>query len=205
MGNKSMIKRALIVVDVQNDFCPGGALAVRDGDAVVPIINDLMDDYDVVVATQDWHPADHLSFAMNHESKNVGDVIELNGQSQVLWPSHCVQNSSGAEFHPDLDTKKFERVFHKGELRHVDSYSGFFDNDHQHATGLGKYLREQNVDAVTVCGLATDYCVKATALDAQELGFKTRLLSAACRGVDLQSGDSERSIEEMRAQGVEIC
>ena len=198
------MKRALIVVDVQNDFCPGGALAVRDGDAVVPLINVAMNEYDLVVATQDWHPANHLSFAVNHEGKNVGEVIELNGQPQVLWPAHCVQNSAGAEFHPDLNAAKFARIFHKGELRHVDSYSGFFDNDHQHQTGLCKYLQEQNVDEVTVCGLATDYCVKATALDAIELGFTTRLLSAACRAVNLQSGDSERAIEELRAAGVEI-
>ncbi len=199
-----MIKRALIVVDVQNDFCPGGALAVHDGDAVVPLINAAIEDYDLVVATQDWHPRDHLSFAANHAGKNVGDVIELNGKPQVLWPTHCVQYSDGAEFHPDLQTEKFARIIHKGELPEVDSYSGFFDNDHQHQTGLFQFLQEQNVGEVTICGLATDYCVKATALDAEQLGFDTCLMRAACRGVDLQSGDSERAIEEMRAAGVLI-
>lgn len=196
--------KALIIVDVQNDFCPGGALAVREGDRVVPIINSLQPQFDLVVATQDWHPADHLSFAANHQGKSPGDRIELNGKPQVLWPDHCVQNSEGAAFVAELNTGHIARVFQKGTHRAVDSYSGFFDNDHVHATGLADYLREQNADEVYVCGLATDYCVKFSALDARSLGFPTFLIEDASRGVELQEGDVRRAIEEMRAAGVQV-
>jgi len=196
--------KALIIVDVQNDFCPGGALAVRDGDRVVPIINSLQGRFDLVVATQDWHPADHLSFADNHNGLAPGEMIELNGKPQVLWPDHCVQDTQGAAFVAALDTGRIARVFQKGTAIEVDSYSGFFDNDHIHATGLGDYLRENNVDEVYVCGLATDYCVKFSALDARSLGFITFLIEDASRGVELQEGDVRRAVEEMRAAGVKI-
>jgi nicotinamidase/pyrazinamidase len=196
--------KALIIVDVQNDFCPGGALAVRDGDRVVPIINSLQGRFDLVVATQDWHPADHLSFADNHNGLAPGEMIELNGKPQVLWPDHCVQDTQGAAFVAALDTGRIARVFQKGTAIKVDSYSGFFDNDHIHATGLGDYLRENNVDEVYVCGLATDYCVKFSALDARSLGFITFLIEDASRGVELQEGDVRRAVEEMRAAGVKI-
>jgi nicotinamidase/pyrazinamidase len=200
------MKRALIIVDVQNDFCPGGALAVPEGDAVVPIINRLAQSeyFDLVVATQDWHPQNHLSFASQHGGKAPGDVIELNGAPQVLWPDHCVQNSRGAEFVADLKTENLNRIFQKGEKREVDSYSGFYDNDHCTSSGLGEYLKEQGVTDVYVCGLATDYCVKYSALDAQQLGFRTFLIEDASRGVNLQTGDVEKAIEEMRSAGVEI-
>jgi len=198
------MKTALIVVDVQNDFCPGGALAVPEGNLVVPIINGIAPHFDLVVATQDWHPADHLSFAANHPGREVGEVVELGGAPQVLWPVHCVQGSAGAEFATGLATERFARVFRKGTDRTVDSYSGFFDNDHAHATGLDAWLAEQGVEAVTVCGLATDYCVKFTALDAHALGLPTTLVRDACRGVNLAPGDAERATAEMAAAGVTI-
>lgn len=196
--------RALVLVDVQNDFCPGGALPVSEGDRVVPLANGLQSCFDLVVATQDWHPATHESFAANHEGKNPGEVIDLHGLSQVLWPVHCVQNSPGAEFVAALDTSSVARVFQKGTDSEIDSYSGFYDNGHRKATGLGDYLKEQGVDEVYVCGLATDYCVKFTALDARQLGFETFLIEDASRGVNLQPGDVRRAVEEMKAAGVHI-
>ena len=198
-----MMKRALIIVDVQNDFCPGGALAVPQGDEVVPIINRLTQSgyFDVIVATQDWHPSDHLSFASQH-GKTPGELIELNGQPQVMWPDHCVENSRGAELVSNLESSRITRIFQKGQKREVDSYSGFFDNDHQTETGLGEYLKSQQVGEVFVCGLATDYCVKYSALDAKALGFKTSLIEDASRGVNLNDGDVEKAVEEMKANGV---
>lgn len=197
--------RALIVVDVQNDFLPGGALGVRDGDAVVAPINARMDAYDLVVATQDWHPVDHGSFAANHAGRAPGEVIDLEGLPQVLWPTHCVQHTAGAAFAPLLRVELFDRVFRKGTDPRVDSYSGLFDNGHRHATGLADYLREQGIRAVDVCGIATDYCVKFTALDARAEGFDVTLIADASRGVDLAPGDVGRAIEAMRAAGVRIA
>ena len=196
--------KALIIVDVQNDFCPNGALAVENGDAIIDIINVSQHQFDLVIATQDWHPASHQSFAANNDGKSVGDVIELGGLPQVLWPTHCVQNTDGADFHPRLNTEKFARVFRKGEDENVDSYSGFFDNGHRRATGLGDYLKGENVDEVFVCGLATDYCVKFTALDARQLGFDVTLIEDACKGVELNDGDITRSVDAMREAGVAI-
>jgi nicotinamidase/pyrazinamidase len=196
--------KALIIVDVQNDFCPGGALAVADGDAIVPVINSLHGKFDLVVATQDWHPPDHASFASNHANRTIGELININGHPQVLWPDHCVQGSEGAALRADLDQSKIAKVFQKGQNREVDSYSGFFDNGHQIATGLGDYLNEAKVDEVYLCGLATDYCVKFTALDARMLGFETVLVTDACRGVNLQADDSEKAIAEMREAGVRV-
>ncbi len=193
---------ALVIVDVQNDFCPGGALPVPEGDRVVEVINRLQPRFDLVVATQDWHPADHGSFAANHPGRRPGQQIELAGLLQVLWPVHCVQNTPGAEFHPGLERRGIARVFRKGADPSVDSYSGFFDNGHRVSTGLGEYLKGRDVTEVYVCGLATDYCVKATALDALGLGFKTYLVEDACRGVELCEGDVRRAIDEMRTQGV---
>ena len=198
------MKKALILVDIQNDFVPGGALPVPDGDAVVAVANKMMEYFDLVVATQDWHPADHKSFASQHKGRKVGDLIELNGLQQVLWPDHCVQDSSGAEFVPGLEVKKIDKIFHKGMDRNVDSYSGFFDNGHRRATGLGTYLKEQGVDEVAVMGLATDYCVKFTALDAVNLGFRTKLIIEGVKGVDIKKGDCEKAIEEMKKAGVVI-
>lgn len=195
---------ALILVDIQNDFLPGGALAVPKGDEVVAVANRLLPRFKLVVATQDWHPAEHGSFAANHHGRRVGEVIELGGLPQVLWPVHCVQNTGGALFAPGLDTARVERVFPKGCDPAVDSYSGFFDNDHRRATGLGDYLRGRGVTRVTILGLATDYCVKYTALDARELGLEVELIEEGCRGVNLKDGDAERAIEVMTARGVVV-
>jgi len=194
--------KALILVDLQNDFCPGGALPVPEGDAVIPVANALQSRFDVVVATQDWHPANHASFAASHPGHKPGESIDVDGLTQVLWPVHCVQGTWGAEFHPRLDRTRIARVFRKGTDPRIDSYSGFFDNGRRHATGLADYLRERKVNEVFVCGLATDYCVKFTVLDAIELGFATHVILDACRGVDLRPGDVQRAVSEMQARGI---
>jgi nicotinamidase/pyrazinamidase len=195
---------ALILVDIQNDFVPAGALAVPEGDEIVPICNRLSSAFDLVVATQDWHPADHGSFAASHPGHKVGEVIDLNGLPQILWPVHCVQNTPGAAFVTGLDVSRVERVFQKGTDAAIDSYSGFFDNGHRKATGLGEYLKQRGITDVYVCGLATDYCVKFTALDAQSLGFNTSLIQDASRGVNVRPGDVDAAVEEMRRAGVHI-
>ncbi len=195
---------ALILIDLQNDFCPGGALAVPDGDAVIPLANRLQQGFDLVVASQDWHPADHGSFAANHPGREAGETIDLDGLEQILWPIHCVQGTAGAEFHPDLDISKVARVFQKGTDPNIDSYSCFFDNGHRKATGLADYLKQQGVTGVYLCGLALDYCVKFSALDAAALGFTTWVIEDACRGIDQQPGDVERALEEMQREGVRV-
>src|SRR5256714_7871098 len=189
---------ALILVDIQNDFVPGGALAVPGGDQIVPICNRLMDRFELVIATQDWHPANHGSFAANHPGRRVGDVIELDGVSQVLWPVHCVQGTRGAELVKSLDLSRVARVFQKGTDPRIDSYSGFFDNGHRKSTGLGDYLKGRGATEVHVLGLATDYCVKFTALDARRLGFLVVLVEDGSRGVELAPGDVESAVAEMR-------
>jgi nicotinamidase/pyrazinamidase len=200
--------KALIIIDVQNDFVPGGALAVREGDLVVPVINQLQQlkgsAFSVVVATQDWHPRDHGSFAANHPGTKVGDVIDLAGLRQILWPVHCVQETRGAEFVASLDRSAIDHVVRKGTDPTIDSYSGFFDNGHRKATGLDAYLKQRGVNDVYVCGLATDYCVKFTALDARQLGYQTHLIEDATRGVELRPGDVARAVEEMRRAGVDV-
>jgi nicotinamidase/pyrazinamidase len=198
------MKRALILVDIQNDFIPGGSLAVAEGDAIVPIVNRLQPHFDLVVATQDWHPPDHGSFASNHPDGKPGQMSELGGLPQVLWPDHCVQGSRGAEFHRELDRTRVARIFQKGTDPAIDSYSGFFDNGHRKATGLGDYLQEQQVTDVYVTGLATDYCVKWTALDALHLGFRTFVIEDATRGVELKPGDVAAALDEVRNAGGEI-
>lgn len=195
---------ALILVDLQNDFLPGGALGVPGGDEVIPLANRLMDDFDIIGATQDWHPPDHGSFAANHPGRQVFEMIDLHGLPQTLWPVHCVQGTPGAEFAPGLDAGRITRVFRKGTRPEVDSYSGLFDNGRRHSTGLADWLREQGVTRVTVCGIATDYCVKFTALDAVAEGFEVTLHLPACRGVDLQTGDIAAAVEAMREKGVRI-
>jgi len=196
---------ALLLVDLQNDFVEGGALAVPDGNSVIEIANRLMSQYDLVVATQDWHPADHGSFAASHKDVEVGDVFELSGLSQVAWPVHCVQETAGADFVDLLDAEKINTVVRKGTDPTIDSYSGFFDNGRRKSTGLAELLNEKNVTRVDVMGLATDYCVKFTALDAIDAGFETRLIVDGCRGVNLKPGDVDVAIEEMQAAGVAIC
>jgi nicotinamidase/pyrazinamidase len=195
---------ALILVDVQNDFVPGGALPVPEGDAIVPICNRLSKAFELVVATQDWHPANHGSFAASHPGRKIGEVIDLNGLPQFLWPVHCVQDTPGAAFVPGLDVSRVDRVFRKGTDPGIDSYSGFFDNGHRKATGLEDYLRHKGVSDVSVAGLATDYCVKYTALDAQSLGFNTFLIEDATRGVNVRPGDVAGAIDQLRAAGVRI-
>jgi len=197
------VKSALILVDIQNDFCPGGRLPVARGDEVVAVANRVMRSFELVVATQDWHPADHESFAEQHYGKSPGDVVDLYGVEQVLWAVHCVQGSKGADFVRELDKSRIAEVFPKGTERTVDSYSGFYDNDRRRPTGMGDYLRGRGVTHVFVLGLATDYCVKFTALDAALEGFRTRVIEDGCRGVDLQAGDSIAAFAEMAAAGVE--
>lgn len=194
--------KALILVDIQNDFLPGGALPVPHGDDVIPVANRVQAAFDLVVATQDWHPADHGSFAVHHPGRKPCELAELGGLPQVLWPVHCVQGTFGAAFAPGLATERIARVFPKGTDLEIDSYSGFFDNGHRKATGLGDFLRTQGVTDVYLLGLATDYCVKATALDAVGLGFVTHVVVDGCRGVELHPGDADRAIAEMRAAGV---
>lgn len=195
--------KALILVDIQNDFCPGGALPVKEGDKIIPFINQIQKHFELIVATQDWHPQNHGSFASN-QGKKPGEKIMLGGMEQILWPDHCVQESRGAEFVKSFDLSRIAKIFHKGTDRNIDSYSAFFDNAHKRATGLGDFLMQKNVNEVYIAGLATDYCVKYTALDALRLGFKTRILKEACRGVDLEMNDSDKALEEMKKAGADV-
>ncbi|MEO8402040.1 MAG: bifunctional nicotinamidase/pyrazinamidase [Gammaproteobacteria bacterium] len=199
-----MNKTALIMVDLQNDFCAGGNLAVPDGDAVIALANQLQPCFDVVVATKDWHPETHMSFASNHPDKKAGEVIIVHGLTQVLWPDHCVQNSSGSEFHPDLNQEKIQHIFHKGTDRFVDSYSAFFDNEHLRTTGLADYLTREGVTDIYIMGLATDYCVKFSCLDAVQFNFKVHVIEDACRGVELKPGDVTNAMREMQNAGVKL-
>lgn len=191
--------KALIIVDVQNDFLEGGSLAVPDGNETIPIINSLQKDFDLVVATQDWHPYNHKSFAAEHPGKKEFEIIDLNGFSQVLWPVHCVQGSFGSEFHKELEMNSVEAVFRKGMNRETDSYSGFYDNGKRKNTGLFGYLKDRNVSEVFVCGLAADYCVYYTAGDALDLGFQTTILTNATRPVSPENWKIIR--EEFKAKG----
>ena len=194
---------ALIVIDVQNDFCPGGALAVTDGDAIIPRINALMGDFQTVVLTQDWHPADHASFAANHAGAAPFSLTEMPYGPQVLWPTHCVQGTDGAAFHPALRTDPAQLVIRKGFRAAIDSYSAFFENDQTTPTGLDGYLRSRGVRHVTLVGLATDYCVAYSALDAAKLGFAATVLTGACRAIDL-NGSLAEATGKMRAAGVAL-
>jgi len=196
--------KVLVLVDLQNDFLPGGALAVPDGDQVIRIANRLVPHFDLVLATQDWHPANHGSFAANHPGKKVGDVVNLNGVPQVLWPVHCVQDTRGAEFAPGLNTAGIHRVFRKGTDPGIDSYSTFFDNAHRKSTGLGEYLSQAGLRELHIMGLATDYCVKFSVLDARGMGFAVRVIIDACRGIDLKSGDIDAAIADMTAAGATV-
>lgn len=198
------MKTALILVDLQNDFFPGGALEVRNGQEVLPAINQLLEmPFDVIVATKDWHPPHHGSFAATH-GKQVGDVIDLDGIPQILWPEHCVQDTNGAKFHEGWDFRKVHKTFYKGTEANIDSYSTFFDNGNRKSTGLADYLKELSIQRVVLAGLATDYCVKYSVLDAARLGFKTHVVPEGCRGVNLHAGDAEIAFEEMKKVGAEI-
>jgi nicotinamidase/pyrazinamidase len=200
-----MEKSALILIDLQNDFLPGGALAVARGDEVLAVANRLSSQFDLVVATQDWHPSNHMSFAANHPGRHVGEKIDLDGLPQVLWPVHCVQETRGAEFASELNQTRIHKIFRKGEDPNIDSYSGFFDNGHRRATGMHEYLIEQQVTQLCVLGLATDYCVKFTALDARRLGWSTTVYVDGCRAVNLSPHDDAAAIAQMRQAGVRCC
>jgi nicotinamidase/pyrazinamidase len=195
--------RALIVIDVQNDFCPGGALAVAGGDEIVPLVNRMIADADHVVLTQDWHPAGHSSFASSHPGSDPFSSIEMPYGPQTLWPDHCVQGTPGADFHPGLDWTRAELVVRKGFRREIDSYSAFFENDHSTPTGLAGYLRERGLRELTLVGLATDFCVAYSALDAMSQDFDVVVDLAACRGIDL-GGSMEVMLGRMREAGVRL-
>lgn len=197
-------KNALIVVDLQNDFMPSGALPVRNGDEVVAVANRLMPLFDLVVATMDWHPQNHGSFASQYPNKKPGDHVVLAGVDQVLWPDHCVQNSRGAQVVDGLDKHHITMFFHKGVDPQIDSYSTFFDNAHRRETGLHEYLQQRGIEHVFLLGLATDYCVKFSAVDARYLGFETSVIIDGCRGVELELGDSERAFDEMKDAGAHL-
>ncbi|WP_435257390.1 bifunctional nicotinamidase/pyrazinamidase [Thioclava sp. FR2] len=194
---------ALIVIDVQNDFCPGGALAVAGGDEIIPRINALMADFATIVLTQDWHPSEHASFAANHPGAEPFSLTTMPYGPQVLWPVHCVQGNHGAEFHKELQTDAAQLIIRKGFRKQIDSYSAFFENDHATSTGLEGYLRSRGVTSVTFVGLATDYCVAYSALDAARLGFDATVLLGACRGIDLNNSLAEAK-DQMLAAGVNL-
>lgn len=194
------MKTALLIVDIQNDFCPGGSLEVKDGDTIIQAVNELAgsDRYDIVVATQDWHPANHGSFASQHNAEPFSNG-KLDGEDQIFWPDHCIQNSEGANFHPDLNTAPVKAIFRKGMDELVDSYSGFFDNKRKRDTGLRHYLSGLGVEEVHVCGLAADVCVKFTASDSLDLGFKTILIEDCTKAID--DGDFKKFIELFQSKG----
>ncbi|KXX70134.1 bifunctional nicotinamidase/pyrazinamidase [Flammeovirga sp. SJP92] len=196
--------RALLIVDVQNDFVAGGALEVPEGNQIIPTINKISSKFDLVVATKDWHPQEHLSFADNHEGKELGQIIDLNGLPQILWPIHCVQHSEGSEFVSSLDTTNIDAVYKKGTDISIDSYSAFFDNGKRKDTGLNDYLKNKGVTEVYITGLATDYCVKFTALDAISCGFKTFLIEDATKGVNLKPNDVQNAITDMKVSGIRV-
>jgi nicotinamidase/pyrazinamidase len=197
-------KNALIVIDLQNDFCPGGALAVYDGDKIVPVINSIMDKFDVVIGTQDWHPQKQVSFASNHSGKKIYDQIEIDGLTQTLWPDHCVQGTHGAEFYKALNSVRFNLILRKGMSPKIDSYSAFLENDKKTETGLNGYLDVLNVNDVYLCGLATDYCIYFSAMDSVKYGFNTFVLLDACRGIDVPEGNIDKCVKDMTGKGIKI-
>lgn len=194
--------KTLVIIDMQNDFFPGGALAVPEGDQIVVLINQLQEEFDLVIATQDWHPRDHSSFAANHPGKSEFEKIDLHGQEQVLWPVHCVQNSFGAKIHSDLNTEKIENIFTKGTSKEVDSYSGFYDNAHLKSTGLAGYLNEKGAEEIYFCGLAAEYCVHFSVIDALKEGFSAILIEDATRPLDVE--DFEQAKENILKAGGKI-
>jgi len=196
--------KALIIVDVQYDFLPGGSLAVTDGDQIIPVINELQEKFEFIVATQDWHPEGHQSFASNHLGKIPGNMIDLHGLDQILWPDHCVQYTKGSQFSADLNQSNWESIFQKGTNPEVDSYSGFFDNARRGDTGLGEFLKEKGVKTIYICGLALDYCVKFTALDGKSLDFDTYLVTDATKAVNLAPEDGDLALKEMKEAGIHL-
>jgi len=194
--------KTLVIVDLQNDFIKGGSLEVPDGESIVDPINNIINNYDLILATKDWHPKDHVSFASNHQNKTVGEIITLNGIDQVLWPDHCVQNTFGSDFPESLNVSNLKKVIYKGIETQIDSYSGFFDNGKIRSTGLSDYLKEKSVKKIDYVGLATDYCLKYTTLDSVSEGFQTRVLVNCIKGIEAKG--CERAIKEMKCKGIEL-
>ena len=194
---------ALLIVDVQNDFCPGGALEVPRGDEVVPVINTLNKKFENVIQTQDWHPKGHWSFASSYKDKEPFGTAELNYGEQVLWPDHCVQQTKGAEFHPNLDTQPTQLIIRKGFRESIDSYSAFYENDHETSTGLAGYLNDRNIDTLYVTGLATDFCVKWSVIDGIKEGFTVYVVEDAIRGIDVD-GSLKQALDEMKQAGAKF-
>ena len=194
--------KTLVLVDIQNDFLKGGSLAVPEGEKIIKPINKIIKQYDLVIATKDWHPKNHISFASNHPDKKIGDIINVNGVDQVLWPDHCIQNSFGCDFPDQLDISKLAKVLYKGSDANIDSYSGFFDNGHFRSTGLSDYLKSKDVYKIDYVGLATDYCLKYTAIDSVSEGFKTRVLINCIKGIEEKG--CELALNEMKSKGIEL-
>ena len=194
--------KTLVLVDIQNDFLKGGSLAVPEGEKIIKPINKIIKQYDLVIATKDWHPKNHISFASNHTDKKIGDIINVNGVDQVLWPDHCIQNSYGSDFPEQLDISKLAKVVYKGSDANIDSYSGFFDNGLFRSTGLSDYLKSKDVYKIDYVGLATDYCLKYTAIDSVSEGFKTRVLINCIKGIEEKG--CELALNEMKSKGVEL-
>ena len=199
-----MKNTVLLIVDIQNDFLKGGALEVKNSNNIVQTVNKLQKYFDLIVATQDWHPNNHKSFAKQHKDNKIGDFIDINGIDQILWPDHCIENSFGAELSAELTKDNIDKIFRKGSNPEIDSYSGFFENDKISKTGLDEYLIGKNVDTIYVCGLATDYCVKFTALDSLALGYETYLIQDACKGVNINPKDTEIALSDMKSKGIKI-
>ena len=193
---------ALILIDIQNDFLSGGSLEVPKGDEIIDNVNSIMDNYNIVVATKDWHPKDHISFASNHKNKNVGQIIKINNLDQMLWPDHCIKDSKGSEFPKKLNSHKIHKIFYKGVDSDIDSYSGFYDNGKIRSTGLSNFLKKSNINQVDIVGLATDYCVKYSSIDAYNEGFKTKVLCSCVRGISVQT--TETAFKEMKDKGISI-
>ncbi len=200
-----MTKNAvLIIVDIQNDFCPGGALPVKNGNEIIPLVNKLSYQFNHVIATQDWHSFNQISFASNYEGKNAYDTVEIDGIKQTLWPNHCVQGTTGADFHHNLILDNIDLILRKGTHDNIDSYSAFLENDKKTITGLHGYLKALDIKKVYLCGLATDYCVFYSALDAIKLGFETYVILDACRGINIPENNIENSIKTMKKQNIKI-
>lgn len=193
---------ALLIIDLQNDFCPGGALEVPGGDSIIPVINSLSKTFDAVIQTQDWHPGGHSSFASTHEEKDPFETVEMSYGTQVLWPDHCIQGSEGAAFHQDLETDRSQLIIRKGFRKNIDSYSAFFENDDTTSTGLTGYLRERNIDTLYAVGLATDFCVKWSVLDGIKEGFDLYIVEDAVKGIDLD-GSVDKAWDEMLKAGAQ--
>ncbi|MEH1006683.1 bifunctional nicotinamidase/pyrazinamidase [Winogradskyella sp. ECml5-4] len=194
--------KTLLIIDAQNDFIPNGSLPVPNGNQIIPVINKIQDQFDLIIGTQDWHPKDHISFASNHDEKSVFDEIEIHGQPQTLWPNHCVQGTAGAAFHPDLNTDKFEAIFRKGTNKTIDSYSAFYDNGHLKSTGLAGYLKEKGTTQLFLCGLAADICVYFSARDAVKEGFDCFFIEDASKALDKDV--FEKLKKEMIAMGIQM-